>query len=141
MSADAIDAIARIMSESRCRGKFRGLRRIAMGPRRLASRGSPALRKRGGRTHCPGRRQSRNEIIDTLNRQGHKFSFKQVQKEVFATLFPGAAEAAETLSYSQARSYLGSNSNDQIALANKTAGRQPTKFSAWARVNFPVDIA
>jgi DNA-binding transcriptional LysR family regulator len=34
MSADAIDAIARMMSESRCRGKFRGLRRIAMGPRR-----------------------------------------------------------------------------------------------------------
>ena len=25
-----------------------------------------------------------NEIIDTLNRQGHKFSFKQVPKEVFA---------------------------------------------------------
>ena len=36
-----------------------------------------------------------NEIIDTLNRQGHKFSFKQVPKEVFATLFPGAAEIAD----------------------------------------------
>ena len=31
MSADAIGAIAPMMSESRCRGKFRGLRRIAMG--------------------------------------------------------------------------------------------------------------
>ena len=30
-----------------------------------------------------------NEIVDTLNRQGHKFSFKQVPKEVFAALFPG----------------------------------------------------
>jgi hypothetical protein len=30
MSADAIDAIARMMSESRCRGKFRGLWRIAI---------------------------------------------------------------------------------------------------------------
>src|SRR5467141_4274261 len=38
-----------------------------------------------------------NEIIETLNRQGHQFSFKQVPKEVFATLFPGAAEIAETL--------------------------------------------
>ena len=31
-----------------------------------------------------------NEIVDTLNRQGHEFSFKRVPREVFATLFPGA---------------------------------------------------
>jgi uncharacterized protein YbjT (DUF2867 family) len=79
-----------------------------------------------------------NEIIDTLNRQGHRFSFKQVPKEGFAALFPGAAELAESFSYFQAHTYLGSDSNDRIALANKIAGRQPTNFSAWARVNFPV---
>jgi uncharacterized protein YbjT (DUF2867 family) len=77
-----------------------------------------------------------NEIVDTLNRQGHKFSFKQVPKEVFAALFPGAAEAAETFSYFQAHTYLGSDSYDRIAFANKIAGRQPTKFSTWARLNF-----
>src|SRR6266699_2347314 len=49
-----------------------------------------------------------NEIVDTLNRQGHKFSFKQVPKEVFANLFPGAAEVAEMLGYFQAHTYLGS---------------------------------
>ncbi len=37
-----------------------------------------------------------NEIIGTLNRQGHQFSFKRVPTEVFATLFPGAAEIAAT---------------------------------------------
>ena len=79
-----------------------------------------------------------NEIVDTLNRQGHEFSFKQVPKEVFATLFPGAAEIAEMFSYFQAHTYLGSDSSDRIALANKIAGRQPTKFSTWARVNVPV---
>jgi uncharacterized protein YbjT (DUF2867 family) len=79
-----------------------------------------------------------NEIIDTLNRQGHEFSFKQVPKEVFATSFPGAAEIAATFAYFQAHTYLGSDSRDRIALANKMAGRQPTKFSTWARVNFPV---
>jgi uncharacterized protein YbjT (DUF2867 family) len=78
-----------------------------------------------------------NEIIDTLNRQGHNFSFNHVPKEVFAGLFPGAAEIAEMFSYFQAHTYLGSDSRDQIALANKIAGRQPTKFSAWAQVNFP----
>jgi uncharacterized protein YbjT (DUF2867 family) len=78
-----------------------------------------------------------NEIVETLNRQGHKFSVKQVPKEVFATLFPGAAELAEMFSYWEAHTYLGSDSSDRIALANKIAGRQPTKFATWAEVNFP----
>jgi uncharacterized protein YbjT (DUF2867 family) len=78
-----------------------------------------------------------NEIIDTLNRLGHAFSFNQVSKEVFAGFFAGAAEIAEMFNYFQAHTYLGSDSRDQIALANKIAGRQPTKLSAWARINFP----
>ena len=78
-----------------------------------------------------------SEIIDTLNRLGHNFSYTQVPKEVYAGLFPGAAEIAETFNYFQAHTYLGSDSRDQIALANKIAGQQPTKFSAWAQVNFP----
>jgi len=89
--------------------------------------------------HLPlvGDFMSFNEIIDTLNRQGHNFSFHQVPKDVFAGFFPGAAEIGEMFVYFQAHTYLGSDSRDQIALANKVAGRQPTKFSAWARVNFP----
>src|SRR2546425_3433799 len=79
-----------------------------------------------------------NEIVETLNRQGHKFSFKQVPKEVFAALFPGAAEIAEMFGYFQAHTYLGSDSSDRIALANKIAARQPTEFSTWARLNVPV---
>lgn len=78
-----------------------------------------------------------NEIVDTLDRQGHQFSFIQMPKEVFANLFPGAAEIAEMLSYFQAHTYLGSDSSERIALANKIAGMQPTPFSAWARENFP----
>jgi uncharacterized protein YbjT (DUF2867 family) len=79
-----------------------------------------------------------NEIVDTLNRQGHEVSFKRVPKEVFATSFPGAAEIAATLAYFQAHTYLGSDSRDRIALANKVAGRRPTQFSTWARVDLPV---
>src|ERR1700756_4713090 len=58
-----------------------------------------------------------NEIIDTLNRQGRNFSFNPVPKEVFAGLFPGAAEIAEMFDYFQAHTYLGSDSRDRIALA------------------------
>jgi NmrA-like family len=82
-----------------------------------------------------------NEIIDTLNQQGHNVSFKQVSKEAFAGLFPGGAEAAEMFSYFQAPTYLGSDSHDRVGLANKIAGRQPTKFSAWARRNVPIQTS
>ena len=78
-----------------------------------------------------------NEIVETLNRQGHQFSYKQVPKESFAGAFPGATEIAEMFSYWEAHTYLGSDSSDRIALANKIAGRQPTKFATWAQVNFP----
>jgi uncharacterized protein YbjT (DUF2867 family) len=79
-----------------------------------------------------------NEIIETLKQQGHKLSAKQVPKELFATFFPGAAKIAEMFSYFQAHTYLGSDSSNRIALANKITGRQPTKFSTWARLNLPV---
>jgi uncharacterized protein YbjT (DUF2867 family) len=78
-----------------------------------------------------------NEIVDVLNRQGHNFSFTQVPADVFATLFPGAAEIAAMFRYFEAHTYLGSDSSDRIALANNIAGRQPTKFATWAQVNFP----
>ncbi|HEY2713043.1 MAG TPA: NmrA family NAD(P)-binding protein, partial [Chthoniobacterales bacterium] len=78
-----------------------------------------------------------NEIVETLNRQGHEFSFKQIPKKVFAALFPGAAELAEMFNYWEVHTYLGSDSSDRIMLANKIAGRQPTKFATWAQVNFP----
>jgi uncharacterized protein YbjT (DUF2867 family) len=82
-----------------------------------------------------------NEIVETLNRQGHNLSYKRVPKEIFAGSFPGATEIAEMFSYWEAHTYLGSDSSDRIALANKIAGTQPTKFSAWARLNFPVQAA
>src|SRR5438132_5308711 len=73
-----------------------------------------------------------NEIVETLNRQGHNISYKQVPKEIFAGFFPGATEIAEMLSYWEAHTYLGSDSSAQIALANKLPGRAPTRFSPVA---------
>src|SRR6266481_1651639 len=81
-----------------------------------------------------------NEIVETLNRQGHNISYKQVPKESFASAFPGANEIAEMFSYWEAHTYLGSDLSDEIALANKVAGREPTRFAAWARENFPKQL-
>jgi hypothetical protein len=79
-----------------------------------------------------------SEIVGSLNRQGHNFSVREVPREEFANRFPGAAEVAEMFSYFQAHTYLGSDSSDRIALANRVAGVRPTRFAEWARVNFPV---
>ena len=82
-----------------------------------------------------------NEIIATLNRQGNKFSFTKVPREVFAGWFPGAEGVAAMLAYFEAHTYLGSESRDAIALANKVAGQPPTKFAAWAKANFAAPAA
>jgi uncharacterized protein YbjT (DUF2867 family) len=79
-----------------------------------------------------------NEVITELNRLGHHFSFKHVPHELFAGWFPGAGEIAEMLAYFEAHTYLGADSREAIALANRVSGRQPTKFAAWARANFEI---
>src|SRR5712671_1503520 len=81
-----------------------------------------------------------NEIVETLHRQGHNISYKQVPKEIFAGFFPGAAEIAEMVGYWEAHTYLGSDLSDGIALANNVAGREPTRFSTWAGENFPKQL-
>lgn len=45
------------------------------------------------------------------------------------------------LRYFEAHTYLGSDMKDEIALANKVAGRQPTSFADWARTNFALVAA
>jgi uncharacterized protein YbjT (DUF2867 family) len=101
----------------------------------------PQLAGRGEHLPLVGDFQSFNEVLATLNRQGHKFSFKQVPREVFAGWFPGAADIAAMLAYFETHTYLGSDSSEAIALANKVAGFQPTKFAAWAKTNFAVSAA
>ncbi len=101
----------------------------------------PQLAGRGEHLPLVGDFLSFNEVLASLNRQGHKFSFKQVPREVFAGWFPGAADIAAMLAYFEAHTYLGSDSREAIALANKVAGFQPTKFAAWAKTNFAVSAA
>jgi hypothetical protein len=101
----------------------------------------PELAGHGEHLPLVGDFLSFNEIVATLNRQGHNISFKRVPREVFSSWFPGAAQIAEMLAYFEAHTYLGADSRDAIALANKLAGRQPTKFAAWAQTHFETRAA
>jgi uncharacterized protein YbjT (DUF2867 family) len=101
----------------------------------------PELAGHGEHLPLVGDFLSFNEIVATLGRQGNKFSFKRVPRESFAGWFPGAEGIAAMLAYFEAHTYLGSDSRDAIALANKVAGQQPTKFAAWARTNFATAVA
>lgn len=82
-----------------------------------------------------------NEILATLNRQGNKFSYRQVPREVFGGWFPGAEGVAAMLAHFEAHTYLGPDARDAIALANKVAGQQPTNFAEWANANFALQAA
>ena len=101
----------------------------------------PELTGHGEHLALVGDFLSFDEIVATLNRQGNTLSFKQVPREVFAGWFPHADGIAAMLAYFEAHTYLGSDSHDAVALANKVAGRQPTKFAAWARTNFATPAA
>jgi uncharacterized protein YbjT (DUF2867 family) len=83
-----------------------------------------------------------NDLVGVLNQQGHQLSFTRVPMEVYAGFFPGAAALGETLAYYETYTYLGPRSFDEeIALANKVAGKTPTTFASWARENFRLNTA
>ena len=80
---------------------------------------------------------SYGDIVETLNKQGHAYSFRRVPREVFAGFFPGADSLAEMFGWFESHTYLGSDWADRIALAREIAGKAPTRFAAWARSKFP----
>lgn len=80
-----------------------------------------------------------NDLVGALNQLGHQFTVTRVPREVYAGFFPGADALAETLAYYETYTYLGPGSHsEEIALANKIAGRTPTSFAAWAKDNFRI---
>src|SRR5258708_2754449 len=112
-----------------------------LGPIVAGAFAQPELAGHGEYLPLVGDFLSFNEVITTLDQQGSKFSFTQVPREVFSGWFPGAKEIAAMLAYCGAHTYRGEESRGALALANRVAGRQPTKLAAWARANFAIAAA
>jgi uncharacterized protein YbjT (DUF2867 family) len=112
-----------------------------LGPLVVGAFAQPELAGNGEHLPLVGDFLSFNDIIATLNEQGHHFTFRRVPKDVFGSWFPGAKEVAEMLGYFEAYTYLGVDSRNAIALANRVAGRQPTPFAGWAKKNFAIPAA
>lgn len=99
--------------------------------------------KTGNGQYLPlvGNLLSFNDIVNTLDKQGHKFTFNQVPAEVFSTFFEGASELAQMFAYFENHTYLGANYDAQIKLANEVAGKPATDFATWAKKNFQASVA
>lgn len=76
-----------------------------------------------------------NEVVETLNAQGHEVGFNQVPDEAFDGFFPGARELREMFNYFEAHTYFGPDADTKIALARAVATETPTSLAAWAETN------
>jgi uncharacterized protein YbjT (DUF2867 family) len=112
-----------------------------LGPIVAGAFAQPELTGHGEHLPLVGDFLSFNEVVATLKGLGLSFAYKRVPRDVFADWFPGAKEVAAMLAYFEAHTYLGADSRDALALANKVAGREPTSFAAWAQSNFEVAAA
>lgn len=102
---------------------------------------NPAAAGNGQFLPLVGDHLSFDDIVNTLQRQGHKVAFNQVPASVFSTFFDGAAELAQMFAYFEKHTYLGANHERQIRLAAEIAGKPATDFATWAKTSFSMPAA
>ncbi len=73
------------------------------------------------------------EMVDTLNAQGHSLGLNQVPNEVYdAFPFPGARELREMMNYFEEYTYFGPDAETKLALARTLYPEGFTTFATWA---------
>jgi uncharacterized protein YbjT (DUF2867 family) len=91
-----------------------------------------------GRTlSLSGDQLSYQDIVDTLNSQGHDVVVRRVPREVYETFYPGAEEMAAMMAYWEEYTYMGPNAEEKINLANRLTVKPFTNFATWAKENMP----
>jgi len=76
-----------------------------------------------------------NDIVRTLNAQGHDVQVSQIPAELYDTFFPGAPEVRETFQYFEQCTYFGPEREQRTAAARAAYPAGFTTFSDWAKLN------
>lgn len=72
-----------------------------------------------------------NDILDEFRWNGHDYTFTEVPKDVFKTLFDGAEIVTESFGYFEEYTYMGPGSDARIALAREVATEGLTPLGEW----------
>ena len=78
-----------------------------------------------------------NDIVATLNEQGHDLSVVQVPAEVYDGFFPGASELREMFQWFERYTYFGPDADEKLALTREVYPQALTAFASWAKVHMP----
>lgn len=80
-----------------------------------------------------------NEIVRTLNAQGHNLQAVRVSPEAYDKLYKGAREMREMFQYIAEHTYFGPDAGRYVAAANALVPGGFTGFAQWAKQNMPVN--
>jgi uncharacterized protein YbjT (DUF2867 family) len=76
-----------------------------------------------------------NDIIEAFRISGKEYTVTQVPAEVYSTFFEGAKEIAEMFAYCEKYTYMGPDSERNIALAKEMAGGKLVTLDDWLSQN------
>jgi len=75
------------------------------------------------------------EMVDTLNEQGHDVLYAPIPADQFDGLFPDAAELREMMEYWMEYTYFGPDHEAKVAAANALIPERFTSFADWAKTH------
>ena len=78
-----------------------------------------------------------NDIVATLNAQGHHLVVQQVPAEVYDGFFPGAVEMREMFQWFEGYTYFGPTAEQKLANTRSVYPERLTSFADWAAEHMP----
>lgn len=79
-----------------------------------------------------------DDIVATLNGQGHDLGYSQAPAAAWDESFDGARAIREMFEYFEAYTYFGPDAEEKIKLAEQVTVRPFTDFATWAETNMAV---
>ena len=90
---------------------------------------------RGQRLAVASAMPSWEELVETLNAQGHDFSVVQVPTKVYDKFFPGAIEIREMSQWFEKYTYFGPDAQEKLEFTSKFYQERFNTFADWASEN------